>query len=360
MGTFGGGERYDDNPFIYFESAEYIIQPQQKQDMPNPLRAMYEDIAPLLLRSPPSKRYPQQPTGRKEWDILTDPISELLYTSAVPDPIIGLTLQRTMRPTVEGKEGLATHLNILVDCSSSMNGGGDSGSSAVHSYGVSPQGFPLGGYHLAQIVTALMIAQAELAKDSFSVWGFASGGYAIYPKGSTGEDVSVKNEPSKDHKGAIDYFLDLVPKDQAPFRPHDLTNMKAGINKVVSDLQNYEFDQSVTVIIMDGGNCGSLVGAKGELFNKTLAYNDEDLRKMGPVFYVVLGSPYNKADMESFANNIREALTQHYKQNMEGCCLDFYLQMDEAGGLLEFGGALVQMAQVNAGLNTTLKPCPRL
>ena len=51
MGTFGGGERYDDNPFIYFESEEYIIQPQQKQDMPNPLRAMYEDIAPLLLRS---------------------------------------------------------------------------------------------------------------------------------------------------------------------------------------------------------------------------------------------------------------------------------------------------------------------
>ena len=167
MGTFGGGERYDDNPFIYFESEEYIIQPQQKQDMPNPLRAMYEDIAPLLLRSPPSKRYPQQPTGRKEWDILTDPISELLYTSAVPDPIIGLTLQRTMRPTVEGKEGLATHLNIVVDCSGSMDGGGDNGSSAVESYGVSPQGFPLGGYHLAQIVTAFMIAKAELAKFIF-------------------------------------------------------------------------------------------------------------------------------------------------------------------------------------------------
>ena len=102
MGTFGSGERYGDNPFIFFESGEYIINPQSQQDMPNPLRAMYEDLAPLLIRSPPSKRYPQQPTGRKSWDVLTDPISELIVTSAVPDPILGETLQKTMRPTVQG------------------------------------------------------------------------------------------------------------------------------------------------------------------------------------------------------------------------------------------------------------------
>ena len=362
MGTFGGGERYDDNPFIFFESEEYVINTQQKQDMPNPLRAMYEDIAPLLLRSPPSKRFPQQPTGRKEWDILTDPISELLYTSAVPDPIIGQTLQRTMRPTVEGKKGLATHLNILVDCSGSMNGGGDNDSNSVSMYGISPQGFPLGGYHLAQICTALMIAQAEIAKDSFSVWGFAGAGYSIFPNGSPSgvESPSIKNEPSKDHKGAIDYFLDLVPGQDSPFRPHNSTKMKSGINKVASDLHGYEFDQSVTVVIMDGGLCGSMSGAESELFNTTLAYNDEDLRKMGPVFYVVLGSPYNKEEMKTFAQNIKDVLSEHYKQNMEGCCLDFYLQIDENGDMLEFGGALVQMAQVNAGLNTTLKPCPRI
>jgi len=81
MGTFGSGERYDDNPFVFKESSEYVINPQSQQDMPNPLRAMYEDLAPLLIRSPPSKRYPQQPTGRKGWDVLTDPISELILTS---------------------------------------------------------------------------------------------------------------------------------------------------------------------------------------------------------------------------------------------------------------------------------------
>jgi len=86
------------------------VDTQERKEMPNPLRALYEEVAPLLLRSPPSERYPQEPTGRKEWDILTDPLSELIVTSAVPDPVIGLTLQRMMRPTIEGKEGLATHL----------------------------------------------------------------------------------------------------------------------------------------------------------------------------------------------------------------------------------------------------------
>ena len=79
MGEFGGGERYGDNPFIYFEASEYLVQPQQKNEMPNPLKAMYEEIAPLLLRSPPSKRYPQQPTGMKGWDILTDQPSLTLF-----------------------------------------------------------------------------------------------------------------------------------------------------------------------------------------------------------------------------------------------------------------------------------------
>ena len=66
MSAFSEGESYDENPFVFFMSDEYIINPQSTQEMPNPLRAMYEDLAPLLLRSPPSKRYPQQPTGMKD------------------------------------------------------------------------------------------------------------------------------------------------------------------------------------------------------------------------------------------------------------------------------------------------------
>ena len=118
MGEFGGGERYDDNPFIYFESNEYSVNPQNKQEMPNPLKAMYEELAPLLLRSPPSKRYPQQPTGMKDWDILTDPISELVFTSAVPDPVIGQTLQRVANRIPPRRLSSCSNMHGDDDCSS--------------------------------------------------------------------------------------------------------------------------------------------------------------------------------------------------------------------------------------------------
>ena len=345
MSAFGTGESYDDNPFVFFMSDEYIINPQQKQEMPNPLRAMYEDLAPLLLRSPPSKRYPQQPTGMKEWDVLIDPISELVLTSAVPDPVIGTTLQRVMRPTVEGKEGLATHLNILVDCSSSMGTG--------TYYGVSPTGFPLAGYHLAQICTAMMIAQAELAKDTFAVWGFNSKGFKVW------------DGPSQEHGRAIDYFLDLTPASQCPFKPHNGTSIYAGLDKVATDLKGYDFDQSVTVVIMDGALRSVSSGkdwqnAYFQLFNSSMTYNDEDLRKMGPVFYVVVGSADDQDELDLTLKVMRGAISKFYGIEMEGCCLDFALEAGEDGNMKEFGGALVQMAQVNAGLNTTLKPCPRI
>ena len=348
MGTFGSGERYDDNPFIFFASDEYIVNPQAKQEMPSPLRAMYEDLAPLLLRSPPSKRYPQQPTGRKGWDILTDPVSELVFTSAVPDPVIGETLQRTMRPTVEGKEGLATHLNILVDCSSSMNDG--------VIYGVTKTGFPLAGYHIAQICTAMMIAQAELAKDTFSVWGFNSGGFALWPGAGSKGNMAVQNTPAQNHKEAIDYFLAEVPAKQSPFRPQNGTHLDNGLNKVGQDLRGFEFDQSVTVAIMDG-SWSSVDKVNRDIFSEH-EFNDEDLRKQGPLFYVIIGSPYQQDTLDRTVKVFREALSQHYGQDMSGCVLDFALVIGEDGNMEDVGGALVQMAQINAGIATDLKPCP--
>jgi len=359
MSSFDGGARYDDNPFIFMESDEYVENPKAGQEMPNPLRAMYEDLAPLLLRSPPSKRYPQQPSGMKAWDILTDPISELVFTSAIPDPVIGGTLQRTMRPTVEGKEGLATHLNILVDCSGSMGDG--------TYYGTSPTGFPLAGYHLAQIVTAMMIAQAELAKDTFAVWGFDSGTYRIW------------EGPSGEHDRAIDYFLDLSPQESSPFKPNGTTHLYLGINKIGLDLADYTFDQSVTVILLDAA-WDDKNEVRRQLFathdssrKKEMQYTDRQLREMGPVFYVVIGSPYTddgtvsgvdgeEGEMDKTIRLMREVLTEEYKQNMSGCVLDFALVVDAEGGgnMMEFGGALVEMAQVNAGLNTSLKPCPKI
>jgi len=344
MSAFGTGEAYDENPFVFFKSDEYVLNPQQKQEMPNPLRAMYEDLAPLLLRSPPSKRYPQQPTGMKEWDVLTDPLSELVFTSAIPDPIIGGTLQRVMRPTVEGKEGMATHLNILVDCSWSMDGG-DRGCGAF--YGVSPSGFPLAGYHLAQVCTAMMIAQAGLAKDSFAVWGFHDNGFTVW------------EGPSQEHERAIDYFLDLTPARESPFRPGGGTSIYNGLDKVGDDLRDYDFDQSVTVVIIDGA-IGTVGSAMTQLFNKDTEFNDEDLRKMGPVYYVVIGSAQDQDGLTLTIESMRGAMKKVYGLEMEGCCLDFAIVAGEDGNMKEFGGDLVKMAQVNSGIKTDLTPCPRI
>ena len=37
----------------------------------------------------------------------------------------------------------------------------------------------MAGYHLAQICCAMMIAQAEIAKDTFAVWAFNGGSEVV-------------------------------------------------------------------------------------------------------------------------------------------------------------------------------------
>jgi len=328
MGTFGSGERYGDNPFIIFKSSEYIINPQSPQDMPNPLRAMYEDMAPLLIRSPPSKRFPQQPTGRKSWDVLTDPISELILTSSVPDPIIGETLQRTMRPTVEGKEGLATHLNILVDKSGSMGDG--------LYYGISNTGYPMAGYHLAQICCAMMIAQAEISKDTFSVWAFNGGAETVWPG------------PSGEHKMAIDYFLDNTPQRQSPFSPSGGTSLATGIDRMCSDLQNYNFDQCVNIIIMDMAWSDSSSWSR-QVFNGDLEFNYRDLEQKGPTFVVFLANPQNAQEVKEGANVLKKLLSKDYGRNMDGFVHDFCVTVGADGTVSGFAGTLCDMARINSG-----------
>jgi len=328
MGTFGSGERYGDNPFIIFKSSEYIINPQSPQDMPNPLRAMYEDMAPLLLRSPPSKRYPQQPTGRKAWDVLTDPISELIFTSAVPDPILGETLQRTMRPTVQGKEGLATHLNILVDKSGSMGDG--------LVYGISNTGYPMCGYHLAQICCAMMIAQAAISKDTFAVWAFNGGAESVW------------EGPSGEHKMAIDYFLDNSPQSQSPFSPGGGTQLSAGIDRVCSDLQAYNFDQCVSIIIMDMA-WSSQSQWNRQLFNDSLEFNYRDLAEKGPTFVVFIANPQNHEEVKEGADECAKALSKDFGRDMSGFVMDFCLTVGKDGSIDGFAGKLVDMARVNSG-----------
>jgi len=342
MGNISTGERWDENPFIFYKMDEYILDTQEKKDMPNPLRALYEEVAPLLLRSPPSERYPQELTGRKEFDILIDPLSELIVTTAVPDPIIGLTLQRMMRPTIEGKEGLATHLNILVDSSGSMRGSNPLKPGLI--YGYDKKGYGFDGSNVACIVTAMMIAQAAMSKDTFAVWEFDDGADVVWPG------------PSDLHKKAEEWFLAYHDDAKRPFYPAGGTSLRSGLNLVHKDMAAYDFDQAVTVVITDGQF--KKATAQSHLFQSD-GKGDEPLRKMGPVFYVILGSPYDTDRLESSVTSFREVLSEHYGKDMSGCVLSFALVLGADGNFKDFAGDLVDMARVNSG-ESDLKPCPRI
>ena len=202
----------------------------------------------------------------------------------------------------------------------------------------------------------MMIAQAELAKDTFAVWGFSSGGFTVWPGKVEG---TAQNTPAQNHKEAIEFFLAQVPNGQSPFPARNMTHLDNGLNKVGQDMKSFEFDQAVTVVILDG-SWSDADDVDSDIFNKKKAFTDVELRKQGPLFYVIIGSPYEQEQLDTSVQAFRASLTRHYDRPMEGCVLDFALVIGEDGNMENVGGALVEMAQINAGINTTLKPCPQI
>ena len=345
MGEFNVGERWDENPFVFFEEGELINQGLEKVSPPSPIRAIYESLAPLIIRSPPAKRYPQEPSGVAGFNILTDPLSALMPTSAVPDPIIGITTQRTMRPTVQGKEGMATHLNIVVDISGSMQGPEAGGGMC---YGFAPSGFGLGGQDIALIVVAMMVGQASLSGDTFAIYSYDTGGYVVW------------EGPSQDYSGCMDYLLaDYSPTDpNRPFAPQGGTNMGAGLQILGETMGQYDFDQSVTVVIGDG-SYPNPSRVRQEILNRSYEYTDNEIRAMGPLFYVIIGSEAQKENSDTAVASFKSALREEYKKNMDGCVLGFNIVVGEDGNFADFAGTLVDMARVNSG-DSDITPCPTI
>ena len=57
MGDFSTGDvLVTTNPFIFYVDSEDKIETGSRQDYPNPLRAIFDDLAPLLFESDPSTR----------------------------------------------------------------------------------------------------------------------------------------------------------------------------------------------------------------------------------------------------------------------------------------------------------------
>ena len=113
----------------------------------------------------------------------------------------------------------------------------------------------------------MMIAQTEIAKDTFAVCFQRRFGSGFGPSG--------------EHKMAIDYFLDNTPQGQSPFSPSGGTSLATGIDRMCSDLQAYNFDQCVNIIIMDMAWSNSSAWRQ-QVFNDSLQFNYRDLEQKGP------------------------------------------------------------------------------
>ena len=322
MGDFSTGDvLVKDNPFIFYIESEKRIETGKKQEYPNPLRAIFDDLAPLLFESEPSTRYPQEFSGVKGFDILNDPLSALMVTSSVPDPVIGLTTQRRYRPTVQGEMGLATHMNLLVDASGSM-------SAKNMVYGHAKDGTPLGGIDVATIAAGLMVAQCEIAKDTFSVFDFHNNGDIVW-KG-----------PSGDHRGFLEYIFADYTDSTRPFHPRGSTNLNAGLKFAYDELETYDFDQTVTCVIIDATN----IDWRGQI-----RQYDPKLRALGPVFYIIIGSSIGKLGtlLSEARQDLEDVLFDMYKTNMSKFALDFGILVGEDGNITDFAGKLIEIASMN-------------
>lgn len=324
MGDFSTGDvLVKENPFIFYEQSEKKIETGKRSDYPNPLKAIFDDLAPLLFESEPSTRYPQELSGVKGFDILNDPLSALMVSSAVPDPVIGLTTQRKYRPTVQGEMGLATHMNLLVDHSGSM-------SSTMLTYGFAQDGTPLGGVDVATIAAGLMVAQCGIAKDTFSVFEFDDTADVVW------------EGPSGDHKGFLDWiFSDFIDEDR-PFAPDGSTELDEGLKLMYDSMEGYDFDQTVSCVIMDATQ------TKSQWISDIKQY-DPKLRALGPLFYILIGANVGKLgkQLEKSIKDLNEVLFEMYKRDMSQFTFSFAVSMGEDGTLKEFAGTLVEISSMN-------------
>jgi len=324
MGDFSTGDvLVKENPFIFYEESEKKIETGKRSDYPNPLKAIFDDLAPLLFESEPSTRYPQELSGVKGFDILNDPLSALMVSSAVPDPVIGLTTQRRYRPTVQGEMGLSTHMNLLVDHSGSMS---------VDSmcYGYAQDGTPLGGVDVATIAAGLMVAQCGIAKDTFSVFEFDHSADVVW------------EGPSGDHKGFLDWIFSDFIDESRPFAPKGSTTLQTGLKLMYDSMEGYDFDQTVSCVIIDA------TLDKGQWKSSIKEY-DPKLRALGPLFYILIGASVGELGKQLLKSKkqLDEVLFEMYKTDMSRFTFDFAVTMGEDGTLKDFAGTLVEISSMN-------------
>ena len=334
---------------------------------------IHKDIFKTIMESfkmPESQRDPYAPKGQKGWQ-LGDPISELIMESAIPlgPGIIPYTRQRKMVRHQVGTHGIATHVNLLVDVSSSMNNQGDG------QYGFI-DGYPFGGEDMVRIAAAVVIEACSLNRDTFAIYEFGSSARTII------------SPASDNYAAALDWILgpSLAGNADAPFSPSGYTNIQEGIRLVNEemDLVRNQIQGAITIVLCDGepyapgANGGGGVGphrynhlffndygpakvgvangpTPGEVF--AVARDDTYHRdNFGPIVYVWVGGENNRQYLEDLVNLWSEIIRDHNPGlNCSNCVLDFTIAGGE--GATAFAGTLLDIANGTSGGSSILANC---
>ena len=307
----------------------------------NMLKDLFKELAPKLIRIPHATRRPQELKGQKAWSELVDPVSVLIPETVAPlGPISPETRQRKWKPSLRGKKGISSHINILVDCSISMTDD-DFYATLIDK---DNRVIEAGGRFCVRFVACLLIEQARVLGDSFSLFTF-----------NNGRVRQITNGPSRAYKEAIEYLYttdDLYENEQAdmPFMANGGTPLGIGLAGVASmmDKNRRNLRGALTFVLCDGQPNEGLgthlndphrsahTVSKNALFNSSSSrsyaeswdeegypnyardyrgdpLDDEFIRKhFGPVVYIIVGGESNIAQNQDLAQSFNMTLQNHY------------------------------------------------
>lgn len=354
----GGVERQ----FTYHEVEPITMGAPLDEDYVPPI---HRDIFQSIVESfkmPESQREPWAPKGQKGW-VLADPISELIPESSIPlgPGIYPSTRQRRMVRNPTGTQGIATHVNLLIDVSGSMgnNGGGE--------YGY-VDGYPMGGEDVARIAAACMVEACRMNGDSFAIFTFGRSA------------ANIIRPACRDYDDVINWILgpELAGSGNQPFAGTEgSTNLQHGIRLVNEEMDRVrnQIKGAITIVICDGyPNGGDLCGnqrdhlffndcdqakygvaqgpSPGEAFS--IARDDNYHRdNYGPVLYIWVAGAGGNPDLVAQWNEIiRE---NNPGRNCSNCVLDFIV--NGGSGANAFGGAIMDIASGTGGNSSILSNC---
>lgn len=324
---------YERYPYAFTVIDPMELSPFASKPMGNLFRDLFKEIGPKLIRLPYATRKPMEPKGQKGWSELVDPISALIPESAVPlGPISPDTRQRKLIQVQTGKKGIASHLNLVIDVSGSMADGASYGFIET-SDGRTVLG---GGRFSTRWVAQLLIAQAKILGDSFSLFTFEGNNVRAITRGASrayDETIQWLNSEDEDF---VDSKGEAAVMDM-PFVSGGGTPLALGLAACASTMEvnKRKIAGALTICICDGSPNGG-TSAPLQSTNKFVeSWNDDGTpnwmsgynptddpklwlndtylrRNFGPVLYVMVGGADSESQMQYLAKEITCVLQNFY------------------------------------------------